>query len=379
MAMKKMCKWFWMLSKRLYKKPSFLILMLLIPLCVALFAGAAQEKSGFVHIILAREQADDPVATAVMEDLLDEEGLILFTQAADTQSAWEAVQTGQVDEAWIFPANTQERINQFVSGKAKYIVQIVTREETVSARLSREKLAATVYAYCAKAYYIDYVRSEFPQLDHLTDEKLSVYFEEVKVNEDLFVYGNPADVSGTQQVNYLTSPIRGLLAVVMLLSSMAATLYYMQDEAAGTFAWVPERKKGLTALCCIVTAAVNISVIVLLSLAFSGLMGNPFKEIAALILYSLCCGAFCLLIKQIFTTIRTYASVVPLVAVLALALCPVFFDFRGMLLWQHLLPPTYYINTSFDSKYLLYMLGYIIASLGIAFLLSQLRKLFLKR
>lgn len=373
--MEKWLKWFWMLSKRLYKKPSFLALVLLIPLCVALFAGAAQKESGFVHIALAREQADDPVAVSVINDLLAERGLIRFSQMS-RQEALEAVQTGQADEAWIFPANTEATLQDFAAGKEKYIVQTVTREETVSVKLAREKLTATLYAYCAKAYYIDYIRSEFAQLAHLEKETLDVYFEEVKVNEELFVYGDPVNTSGTQTVNYLTSPIRGLLAVVMLLCGMAAMLFYSQDEAAGTFAWVRQNKKGLTALCCVVTATVNISVILLLSLAFSGLAGDLLRELAALLLYSLCCGAFCLVLKQIFAGIRSYAAIVPLVAVVALALCPVFFDFREWYIWQHILPPTYYINASYDSKYLLYMLAYIPACLAAAFLLSRLRKLF---
>ncbi len=376
--MKKWLKWFWMLSKRLYKKPSFLVLMLLIPLCVALFAGAAQKSSGFVHIALAREQDDDPIATAVMNDLMAEEGLLRFSQMS-RQDALEAVQTGQADEAWIFPANAEEKLQDFAAGKEKYIVQTVTREETVSVKLAREKLSAAVYPYLAKAYYVDYVRSQFSQLDHLTDRELEIYFEEVKVNEDLFTYGNPADTAGSQSVNYLTSPIRGLLAVVMLLCGMAATLYYLQDEAAGTFSWVRQSKKGLTALCCVVTATVNISVIVLLSLGFSGLAGNILRELVGALLYSLCCGAFCLLLKQVFSTIRTYAAIVPLIAVVMLGLCPVFFDFREWYVFQHFLPPTYYINAGFNSKYFLYMLAYIPACLGVAFLLSQLRKLLRKR
>ena len=374
----RMLKWFWMLTKRLYKKPSFLVLVLLIPLCVAIFAGAAQESSGFVHIVLACDQADDPIATAVMADLVSQDGLIRFAQYPTAQAALEAVQTGKADEAWIFPADTQGQIDAFVTGKAKYIVTTVTREETVTTKLSREKLAAAIYPYCAKAYYIDYVRSEFSQLDHLTDQELSVYFHEVKVNENLFVYGNPADLSGVQGINYLTSPIRGLLAVLMLLCGMAATLYYLQDEAAGTFAWVRQSKKGLTALCCVVTATVNIAVILLLSLCFSSLASDILREIGALVLYALCCGAFCLLLKQVFSSIRTFAAIVPLVAVIMLGLCPVFFDFRGWFIWQHLLPPTYYINASYNSQYLLYMLGYIPACLGLTYLLSKLRH-FLRR
>jgi len=377
--MTKWLKWFWMLSKRLYKKPTFWVLLLFIPLCVGFFAGAAQEDSGFVHIVLAGEQADDPTATALMNRLLSDDGLIRFEQMPTKQAALEAVQTGQADEAWIFPADTEKQIENFVSGEAKYIVQTVTREESIAMKLAREKLSAAVYTYCAKVYYIEYVRSEFSQLKHLSDGELGVYFEEASITEDLFVYGNPADSAGNPPVNYLTSPIRGLLAVLLLLCGMAATLYYLQDETAGTFAWVRQSRKELTALCCILTATANISVILLLSLCFSSLAGNIFREIGALALYGVCCGAFCLLLKQIFATIRTYAAVIPLFVVVLLGICPVFFDFRGWYPLQHIFPPTYYINATYDSKYFLYMLCYIPVCLGIAFLLSQLRKLLRKR
>ena len=372
--MKKWIKWFWMLSKRLYKKPSFWVLLLLIPVCVALFSGAAQEESGLVRIALVRQQADDPVATAIMDSLMEENRLFYF-QPMQYEEAVEAVKAGKIDEAWVFPENTEEAVQRYASGRGKYIVTTITREETMTVKLSREKLSAALYPYCAKAYYIEYIRKNFSQLDHLTDRELTVYFDEVKVTEELFTYGNPVDVSDAEEGNYLTSPIRGLLAIVMFLCAMAAVLYYFRDESAGTFAWVRQSRKGFTALCCTVTAALNISVVVFLSLLFSGLTVNLLREVAALILYSLCCAAFCLVLKQIFANIWSYAAIVPLVAVVMLAVCPVFYDFRTAYIWQHLLPPTYYVNAGYDSKYLLYMLGYIPGCLGAAFVLSQVRRL----
>lgn len=375
----KLCKWFYMLSKRLYKKPSFLALLLLIPLCVALFAGAADRESGFVHIVLAREQVSDPIATEVMDALLAETGMLRFSRADTPEDALHLVKTGQADEAWVFPGDTWEQIQTYLSGRQKYIVQVFTREQTMTAQLAREKLSAALYEACAKAYYLDYIRSEISQLDSVSDGALIGYFENVQVDEDLFVYGNPTDTQAAQPANYLTSPIRGLLAVLTVLCGMAATLYYMQDEAAGTFAWVRQSRKGLTALGCVVTAGVNVSVTVLLSLACSGLAGNWLREISALLLFSLCCGAFCLLLKEIFSGIRVYAALVPLMTVVLLGICPVFYDFRRLALLQRLFPPTYYINGVYDSKYLLYMLAYIPICLGLCLLLQLVKQKFFKR
>lgn len=375
--MGRICKWFWMLSKRLYKKPSFVVLMLLIPVCVAIFTGAAQQDSGFVHIILAQEQADDLIATQIIATLLEESGIVHFTRAATPDSAVEAVSTGQAEEAWIFPQDTEGVLQAFAEGKQRYVVQVVTKEQTVSLQLTREKISGAMYEYLAKAYYIDFIRSRFSQLDGLSDSQLIACFEEVKVSEDLFVYGNPANSAGSSQsANYLTAPIRGLLAVVMLLCGMAAMLYYMQDEAAGTFAWVRQNRKGITSLCCVVTATVNVSVVLLLSLCFSSLAGNVLIEIGALLLYSLCCGAFCLLLKEIFPGIRAYAAIVPLMTVVLIGICPVFFDFRKWAFFQLLLPPTYYVNAAYDSRYLLYMLAYIPVCLGLCWILQAAKKKF---
>ena len=375
--MGRICKWFWMLSKRLYKKPSFLVLVLLIPVCVAIFTGAAQQDSGFVHIVLAQEQTDDPIATQIIASLLEESGMVHFSKAATPAAALEAVSSGQAEEAWLFPQDTEAVLQGFVAGRQRYVVQVVTREQTVSLQLTREKISEAMYEYLAKAYYIDFIRSRFSQLDGLSDSQLIACFEEVQVSEELFVYGNPANVTGnTQSANYLTFPIRGLLAVVMLLCGMAATLYYMQDEAAGTFAWVRQNRKGVTALCCVVTATVNVSLVLLLSLCFSSLAGNILREIGALLLYSLCCGAFCLLLKGIFPGIRAYAAIVPLMTVVLIGVCPVFFDFRKWGFFQLLLPPTYYINGMYDSRYMLYMLAYIPVCLDLCRILQAAKKKF---
>jgi len=378
--MGRITKWFLMLSKRLYKKPSFLVILLAIPLCVGLFVWAAQQDSGFVHIVLAQEARDDVLSTQLIEKLLAEDSMVRFSRAESPEAAVKAVQMGQADEAWVFPSDTEVRIRDFVTGKEEYIVQAVVREDTSLLQLSREKLPSVIYGYCAKAHYIGYVRKHFSQLDGLTEGELAAYFDQVQVSEELFLYGDPADPSvEAGAVNYLTSPIRGLLAVLMLLCTMAATLFYMQDEDTGTFCWVRPCRKGLTALGCVMTAGVNVSVVVLVALVVSGLGGNVCAEIGALLIYCLCCSSFCLLLKTVFSSIRLYGALIPLATVVVTGLCPVFVDFRKWQALQLIFPPTYYINSSYDGVYFLYGIVYAFLCLGLAWLISRLRKALPKR
>lgn len=365
-------KWFFMLSKRLYKKPSFVALLVLVPLCVFAFSFAANKDSGFVHIVLAQQNSSDIISAEIIEELLEANSMVHFTAADTPDEAIENVKNGVADEAWIFPEDTENEIEGFVTGCSDYVVSVVTKEQSVALRLSRDKLVGELYKYCAKAFYIDYIRTNISELDAMSDQELITYFEEVSVDETLFAYGNPTGTSeNADKANYLTSPIRGLLAVLIVICGMAATLYYMQDEETGTFARVKHRRKWLVGFGCVLTAILNVSAVVLLSLCLAGLAGNVFSEILSLLLYAICCAAFCLCLGQILTSIRTYTAIIPLLAVVLIGVCPIFFDFKGISEMQMIFPSTYYVKAVYDRGYLVYMLGYAVVLCVLIFIIRE--------
>ncbi len=363
-------KWFFMLSKRLYKKPVFVILLVLIPICVLFFSLAAKEDSGFLNIALVSE--GDGLSHKITQELIEEESVINFTLYENKDEAIRLLEGGKTDEVWIFPQNTEKLLEGFIESKAQHVVKIVTGEESVALRLSREKLSAVMYKYCARAYYIDYIRANIPELDGFSEESLIEYFNNVSVDEELFVYADPIESTGIK-TNYLTSPIRGLSGVLMLVSAMAATVFFMEDEKNGVFAFVKYRRKNFVAFGCVLTAVINVSLALLLSLLISSLAGNIFKELFILFAYGLLCTSFAILLKEVLLSIRVYSAVLPAVAVLCIGVCPVFFDFRGFL--QLLLPPTYYVNALYNGKYFIYMLAYIAVCLILIFIIEKLKSI----
>ncbi len=375
--MRQLAKWFLMLNKRLYKKATFVILLALIPVSVLVFSVVAQQDSGFLHIVLACTDATDPVSTAVVQELLAEDSLIRFTEAATPDEAVEAVKLGKADEAWLFPADMEGAIRQFAADDAKGFVTIVAREQTVLLRVSHEKLTAALYKYCAQAYYLDFTRTNVPALDTMSERELIRYFDEASISEELFVFGDAeasADTENAVDENYLTSPLRGLLGVLVVLCGMAATMYYRQDEHTGLFSWVPESRKGYVAFCCLMIAVLNVALAAWLSLFVAGLAGSLLQEWLILLLYTICCSVFCLVLGQLIHSIKLYGALIPLVTVIMIAVCPVFFDIRDFLGVQLLFPPTYYVNALYDSRFVLYMVAYAVAGLLLCWLLGWLRK-----
>ena len=373
--MKRIFKWFFMLSKRLYKKPSFIALLVLVVICVFSFRLSAKQDSGFVHITLAQEIKEDGVSRDIINELTKEDSIIRFSVSDTAEAALEAVRSGKADEAWIFPSIKNEKIVS--AGSVDYVVDIVTREQSVALRLAREKLTASLYKYCARAYYLDYIRTNISALDTLSDQKLIAYFDEVGVDEELFVFGTAADASAHDtDTNYLISPIRGLLAVLAVICGMAATMFFLQDDAAGTFSHVKQTARPFTAFGCVETAVLNFSAVLLLSIYISGLATSLLRELIALLLYTFCCTAFCLLLRSVFSNIGVYSTLIPIIAVLLICVCPVFFDLRALSSLQMLLPPTYYVNAIYDRAYLLYMVAFAFVCFALSLIINKLRRKF---
>jgi hypothetical protein len=139
---------------------------------------------------------------------------------------------------------------------------------------------------------------------------------------------------------------------------MAATMYFKQDEIYGTFSFVKNSRKWLMEYACVITAVINVAAVLLLSLVISSLSVNIFKEILIMLLYVLCCAAFSILLGTIFKRLNTYSAIIPLITVVFIGVCPIFFDFRNLYLLQMLFPPTYYVNSIYDGRYIAYMAIY---------------------
>lgn len=372
--MSKWIRWVYILNKRLYKRVSFLAILGILFASVCLFALASRGDSGFVHIVLAQVDSDDNMSSQITESLLKEDSMILFTKADSPDSAIEAVKSGVADAAWILPDNMQEKVADYPQTKTAF-VRVVEREQTVFLRLSREKLHSVLYDYCAKALFLHYTHENLAELSHLSDEELLNSFNSTMATDTLFVFDNPVHGTSNTSINYLTSPLRGLLGVITLLSGMAAILYYLQDEQNKTYAWMPQNTKPFVVIACAIVATLNTIIISTASLWISGLYRVTVKEGIVAICYAVCCVAFCTLLKYLFDNIKIFAALIPALTAVITCTCPIFFNNKLLEPLSLLFPPTYYIKATYNNEYLLYMLLYSAVCLALCFFLHKIPKM----
>lgn len=372
--MKRVFLWLWLLTKRLYKKPTFLVMLLLIPLLSFGYQSATKGDSGIVTILLTQE-GSDPIADAIIDKLSQGDNLLHFQTCENPEKATLLVQTGKADAAWIFPEDMLAHMDAFLEdpNESQPFIRVLQQEKNVSLMMSRERLSGELYHHMAQRFYLQYAREQFPELAELTDEALMVYYDGIEMTDTLFVYENIQQQEITQ-VHYLLAPVRGLLGVVITLSGLATAIYYIKDQKRGTFSWIPSRKMPAAELGFQLVSVYHISLVALIALALTGLSESIWLELPVLLLYPVCVAAFCMMLRSLVGSIRGIGSLLPVLIVLMILVCPVFFDLARMLQIQFLLPPTYYINAVYNPLYLAFMAGYTAINFGLYWLFTKVFK-----
>ena len=374
--MKRIGSWLLMMTKRLYKKLTFLLILLLIPVLVLGYGVAAREDSGVLTIALAQEGAD-PMAQAVMADLINTPSVIRYVPCETAAEAEAMISGGKADAAWIFAADMTDKVCKFVQNPARRnaFVRVVEQEATIPLKLAREKLSGVVFGHCSPKFYLEYIRANVPELDSLSDEELLAFYDgfadDIKLFEFAYLDGEGGE-EDIRSANYLLTPVRGLLAVIVVLSGLAAAMYYIRDDRMGTFSLVPQQNKAAVEFSCQMIAVINVAVVALIALICAGLAVNLGRELLILVLYALTVSVFCMTVRRLCQSLAALGTALPLLVVVMLVCCPVFFDFGELRSLQYLFPPTYYINAAVSNRFLLLMVGYSLVLLVIYTLTGKL-------
>lgn len=377
--MKRMLRWGLLLWKRLYKKLTFVALLAIIPALVLGYGMVSREDSGIVTIALASEaNTVEPLTRTVWNELLESQ-VMRCIECDSPEDARTLVLQGDADVAWIFAEDLEAKIYDFAAHRTRKnaFVTILEPENRVALKLVREVLSGVLFPHCSEALYLTYIRENAPELDGISDEQLLEYYRNMDFSEGLFVFTDlEGNVTEKNETDYLLTPVRGMLAVLIVLSGLAAAMYYIRDMEQGTFAWIPRHRQGWVELGCQLISLVNVAAVVLISLALTEQTMSLGRELAVAGLYCLCVAAFAMLVRRLTLGIRGLGVITPLLVVMMLAVCPVFFDVGALRNAQLLFPPTYYVNAAYNGNYLGYMAVYTAGVLLLCGVIDQFKRIY---
>ncbi len=360
---------FYLLNKRLMKRYSFLVILGMIPILTAGMFLAARGDSGVLHIMLCREKEGDVLAEQVIRDLSEQDSILRFSVENSAEKAYEAVRTGQADAVWMFSGDLQEKADAYTSGqrRAAPLVTVVEREDTVFLQLAREKLYSVLYPYLSYGLYKNYICMELTDGTPVSEEELREEYEYSEVTENIFQfsYRNTQDETGRQEeTNYLLAPLRGLLALLVLLCGLTAALFYRQDREQKLFFLIPEGRKWFFPYIYHMTAVLDAAVVVLFTFCITHIMISWKRELPIMLLYCIACIGFSSLLGRICGNVQRLSTCIPILVLAMVVLCPIFISLRNYRMLQYLFPPFYYLQSIHNSHYIKYMLIYTVLLYG---------------
>lgn len=337
-----------LLSKRFLKKISFVLLLCAVPVLVLGMKNVSGKDAGMLDILLYLEDPEDETARSLADKLLNSESVITYQLAEDEESARKMVSRGEADALWIFKDDLANRTQKIISRgmKGEGILTVVEREDNVAMQLARIKLFGTMYPVLSYALCKDFARSD---LDiEATDEELRSYFEAHDNESELFVldYIDGEGEKKAEKQNYLTAPLRGMLALLIILGGFAADMFFMQDKEQGILDAFSAKRRQWAIYIYQLAAMIPVTMAVLAALYLIRDFAGLGRELLLLVLYLADSMVFCNLVRKLCGTAGHLGAAIPILILGMLVICPIFFYFRDLRMVQCLLPPFYYLNAA---------------------------------
>ena len=363
--------WYLLMTKRLLRRPSFWCLLLCVPLLSGAMALAAGQDSSIVRVALYCPAADGPSRRSA-DRLLNADSLVRCTEYDTEAAARDAVQRADADAAWIFRDNAEDELLRFAGRRGtRGVVLVVEREDTVFLRLAREQLAAAIYPEASRALFRSYLIETLGVPEDTPDALFEHYYSSTYDDGPIIVFSHLDGSTAVRGGEYLVAPVRGLLALLLVLTGLGSAMGYFADERRETFLRLRTPARRLLPLLIHLAALVPVGLAALAALRAAGLLGAWPRELGLMLLYCLTAAAFCELLRKLCRSEARLGALIPVCMAVMLALCPVFFDLKRMEVLRRLLPPYYYMNAIHSDSFVWQLAAFALAAGVLAVLLPD--------
>lgn len=366
--------YFLMLSKRLFKKPSFILILLLMPVfSFAVMHFSITEESNLNIAIYS--EGNDELNKSMAEYLVGIDGLVSFYQCSSANEVYSRVKNRTSDCGYIIPDELSERLEKNVLLGA---IESVTSPGSTMSALANEFVITSLlnnYAFdILKDLTIE--SGDFKNMsDDEIERELYSYYETYLFSDKTFTfeYENVSDEFSDEIdiiPDFLINSVYGINALFIFISALAGTLMLYNDSKNGIFNIFKPLQKALLqyfvilipTLVCVVITIFNSFILE----GFNNVLIQLFKSLG----YALLCSGCCFLLKQAIHSVVIFSSALPVFIIGGMIFCPVFIDISivvpKLTTIKYLFLPTYYlISNNFSTTLILMICGIFISAISV--------------
>lgn len=406
-SIKKFFLWSFLLNRRFLKKPLFLFLLCLIPLTTLLARQIPGESTSLLSVGVCAGQAEDELTARVLAQLTqsDQSSAVRYIRYHNEKQLRQAVFDGDVRLGFLFPKDLSALFSSFAAvpasgtggalsilgqafgasdseavdknGMQKNAIRVICGSNDIVTKMEKEQLFGKLYPeierYVLKAWmdvHADDFSTDKEKRDAWLDRALS----------DSTVIGNffqlsylNGDLIQDQELNtYYLSPLRGLLAITLILICFAACLFLMQDNQRQLFVWLSPSLRPWLHYLYLLIPVLDGGLFAFIALSVSG-VGSGLSELAPFLLYLPAVCGFSNLVRVLTGKMTLLSASIPIVVMGCLFLTPVFFDLQIIPALQAVLPTAFYLRTLHGASTLLPLSLYAAVTSGASILIDWLK------
>ncbi|MBP5668893.1 MAG: ABC transporter permease [Lachnospiraceae bacterium] len=357
--MRRWMTWCLLTEKRLIKKISYVAVLLVMPFLVLGLRQGARQEAGMVSIGLYTPAEAGTLSDLVLERFMEEPSVLRFFRYRTEEEALDALKSQRVDAVWILPEDLEKDLQKLAQKKMmRPVARVIEREDDIALIFTREVLTSRIFPEYVYEVYKEFCKSRVGLAELSEEEFLSIYHANLWKG-NLFK-AQHLDGSELAEQSYVLAPIRGMLAIWLVICGLAGILYHKMDELHGVYDKIPRRKRLLYSFGLQAVVLLNGGVTYLIACKILGVFTSLWAEIAFLLLFLSCIAVFCNLIGLLVKGMEGIGVLIPVLTLLMMVFCPIFLNIRKFWMAQALLPPYLYLNLngSNGGHYMLPMLLY---------------------
>lgn len=378
--MRPWCTYFHLFTKRLFQKPIYLFVLLLLPCFSYFYSQSTINQDDSLNVALYIE-GKDPLAVSIVADLLEADSQVHFYEVTDYETLTKDVITRKAECAYIFPDNLSELLDQ---KKKKDMITVLHAPSSILMPLSNEIVFSSLFRHYAKNimldYALDYEAFHSYDAEAMSEELLASYehymTEEVPYEFKFTTLGTQTSLEPSSE-SLVISPIRGIFAVLMFLTALFSVVDWFKDQKKQIFLAVSYSKKPFVSILSILVPTLFCGIFGQISLLLSHTYTDFLHETIYFAAYLVFVVGFCYFIKSFFRNGFSFSGIIPVFTMGSLIFAPVFFDFSSLFqifkILEHLFLPSYFLNSFFVSGY--YALGMFLGGCIFLFLGIRLERM----
>ena len=352
--MKRMGMWLLLMTKRLMKKPSFVIILVLLPAILILYRFIIRQDNGTLRACIYVPEAADDYAKTVAKELADADYAATFYLVETEDELYSDVIAGRAEVGYVFPKDLGQRI---MKKNWSVAITMVVSDTSQFAEFVNEFVTVEMFTQMTEDVLTDYLvnrsgldfeeetlRENIRDTLKKQEERSSVialHYHDFYTNEEV----------ASEEVleeNYLTKPIRGTVALFVMLAGFAGLVFWFQDNAEGRFKVMSYEKRPVINYGSLLLPTLLAGLVGIVCIVVSGLAGNLFAETGLMLLYCIFIAGVCELLRMLVPSVNAICAAIPIFAIASYLCCPIILDLKKtvpvVVFLRKILPPDYYLE-----------------------------------